>query len=120
MVLQLATVLEIPLKQQNLMLTAAGFTPIHAETDLSAPEMALVRKAIFRKQSAAERLSRNDAVVLTCNFILTLPLLLFLYQGMSFLQSYWTYLITHFILRTVTTTVLFYSFQLLGICNCHP
>ena len=46
MVLQLATVLEIPLRQQNLMLTAAGFAPIHAETDLSVPEMASVRKAI--------------------------------------------------------------------------
>ncbi|MBD1851702.1 helix-turn-helix domain-containing protein [Leptolyngbya sp. FACHB-711] len=46
MVLQLAEVLEIPLRQQNLMLTAAGFTPIHAETDLSAPEMASIRKAI--------------------------------------------------------------------------
>jgi transcriptional regulator with XRE-family HTH domain len=30
MVLQLATVLEIPLRQQNLMLTVAGFAPIHA------------------------------------------------------------------------------------------
>lgn len=46
MVLQLAEVLEIPLRQQNLMLTAAGFAPIHAETDLSAPEMAQVRKAL--------------------------------------------------------------------------
>ncbi|WP_339383224.1 helix-turn-helix domain-containing protein [Oculatella sp. LEGE 06141] len=46
MVLQLAEVLEIPLRQQNLMLTAAGFAPIHAETDLSAPEMASIRKAL--------------------------------------------------------------------------
>jgi transcriptional regulator with XRE-family HTH domain len=46
MVLQLAEVLEIPLRQQNLMLTAAGFAPIHAETDLSAPEMTQVRKAL--------------------------------------------------------------------------
>jgi transcriptional regulator with XRE-family HTH domain len=46
MVLQLATVLEIPLRQQNLMLSAAGFSPIHAETDLSAPEMNSVSKAI--------------------------------------------------------------------------
>lgn len=46
MVLQLADVLEIPLRQQNRMLTAAGFAPIHAETDLSAPEMASVRKAL--------------------------------------------------------------------------
>ncbi|MUG96961.1 helix-turn-helix domain-containing protein [Scytonema sp. UIC 10036] len=46
MVIQLATVLEIPMRQQNLMLTAAGFAPIHAETDLSAPEMTSIRKAI--------------------------------------------------------------------------
>ncbi len=45
-VLQLAAVLEIPLRQQNLLLTAAGFTPIHAETDLSALEMLPVRRAI--------------------------------------------------------------------------
>ncbi|MGV0025358.1 helix-turn-helix domain-containing protein [Phormidesmis priestleyi] len=46
MVLQLATVLEVPLRQQNLMLSAAGFAPIHAETDLSAPEMSSVLKAL--------------------------------------------------------------------------
>ncbi len=46
MVLQLATVLEIPLRYQNLMLSSAGFAPIHSETDLSAPEMASVYKAI--------------------------------------------------------------------------
>ncbi|MBI4784068.1 MAG: helix-turn-helix transcriptional regulator [Oscillatoriophycideae cyanobacterium NC_groundwater_1537_Pr4_S-0.65um_50_18] len=46
MVLQLAEVLEIPLRQQNLMLTAAGFAPIYAETDLSAPEMVSIRKAL--------------------------------------------------------------------------
>jgi transcriptional regulator with XRE-family HTH domain len=46
MVLQLAAVLEIPLRQQNLMLSSAGFAPIHAETDLSAPEMTSIRKAL--------------------------------------------------------------------------
>jgi len=46
MVLQLAKVLEIPLRHQNLMLSAAGFAPIHTETDLSAPEMTPVCKAI--------------------------------------------------------------------------
>ncbi|CAN1211728.1 Helix-turn-helix domain protein [Tumidithrix helvetica PCC 7403] len=46
MVLQLATVLEIPLRHQNLLLSAAGFAPIHTETDLSAPEMSSVCKAI--------------------------------------------------------------------------
>jgi transcriptional regulator with XRE-family HTH domain len=46
MVLELANVLEVPLRQQNLMLTAAGFAPIHTETDLSAPEMSSIRKAL--------------------------------------------------------------------------
>ncbi|KAF3885433.1 MULTISPECIES: helix-turn-helix domain-containing protein [Nostocales] len=46
MVIQLATVLEIPMRQQNLMLTAAGFAPIYAETDLSAPEMTSIRQAL--------------------------------------------------------------------------
>ncbi len=46
MVLQLAEVLEIPLRQQNLMLTAAGFAPVHTETDLSASEMTSIRKAL--------------------------------------------------------------------------
>jgi transcriptional regulator with XRE-family HTH domain len=46
MILELATALEIPLRQQNLMLTSAGFAPIHTETDLSAPEMTSIRKAI--------------------------------------------------------------------------
>jgi transcriptional regulator with XRE-family HTH domain len=46
MVLALAAVLEVPLRQQNLMLTTAGFAPIYAETDLSAPEMTSIRKAL--------------------------------------------------------------------------
>lgn len=46
MVLELAAVLEVPLRQQNLMLTAAGFAPIHTETNLSAPEMTAIRKAL--------------------------------------------------------------------------
>lgn len=46
MVLQLATGLDLTLRHQNLMLSAAGFAPIHTETDLSAPEMASICKAI--------------------------------------------------------------------------
>ncbi len=46
MVLELAAVLEVPLRQQNLLLTTAGFAPIHTETDLAAPEMSMIRKAI--------------------------------------------------------------------------
>ena len=46
MILKLATVLEVPLRQQNLMLSLAGFAPIHTETDLSSPEMELICKAL--------------------------------------------------------------------------
>jgi transcriptional regulator with XRE-family HTH domain len=46
MVLKLATVLEIPLRHQNLLLSVAGFAPIHTETDLSAPEMTSICKAL--------------------------------------------------------------------------
>lgn len=46
MVLKLATVLEVPLRHQNVMLSVAGFAPIHTETDLSAPEMLSISKAL--------------------------------------------------------------------------
>ena len=46
MVLGLATVLDVPLRHQNIMLTAAGFAPIHAETDLSSSEMRPICKAL--------------------------------------------------------------------------
>ena len=43
MLLILASVLEVPLRERNALLAAAGFTPAYRETDLSAPEMAPVR-----------------------------------------------------------------------------
>ncbi|MGB3293032.1 MAG: helix-turn-helix domain-containing protein [Phormidesmis sp.] len=46
MVLKLATVLDVPLRQQNKMLTAAGFAPTYSEFDLSAPEVAPIRRAL--------------------------------------------------------------------------
>ncbi|MEO1401846.1 MAG: helix-turn-helix transcriptional regulator [Cyanobacteria bacterium J06635_1] len=46
MVLQLATVLDIPFREQNKLLTAAGFAPVFTESDLSAPELAPIRKAL--------------------------------------------------------------------------
>ncbi len=46
MVLQLATVLAVPLRQQNVMLTAAGFAPLYSEHDLSDPELAPIQQAI--------------------------------------------------------------------------
>lgn len=46
MVLKLATVLDVPLRQQNKMLTTAGFAPVYSELDLSAPEVAPIRRAL--------------------------------------------------------------------------
>ncbi|WOD39400.1 helix-turn-helix transcriptional regulator [Nodosilinea sp. E11] len=46
MVLHLATQLAVPLRQQNVMLTAAGFAPLYSEHDLSAPELAPMQRAI--------------------------------------------------------------------------
>jgi transcriptional regulator with XRE-family HTH domain len=46
MVLRLATVLDLPLRQQNALLLAAGFAPAWRESDLSAPELAQVNSAL--------------------------------------------------------------------------
>ena len=46
MVLHLAEQLEVPLRDRNGMLLAAGFAPAFRETDLAAPEMAAVREAL--------------------------------------------------------------------------
>lgn len=46
MVLKLAAVLDIPLRQQNKMLTTAGFAPTYSEFDLSDPEVAPIRRAL--------------------------------------------------------------------------
>ena len=46
MVLTLAAVLDIPLRQQNQMLTAAGFSPLYSEFDLNDPEVAPIRRAL--------------------------------------------------------------------------
>src|SRR5262245_13259716 len=46
MVLRLAGVLGLPLRQQNALLLAAGFAPAWTESNLSAPEMARVNRAL--------------------------------------------------------------------------
>ncbi len=46
MVLRLADALEIPLRERNALLVAAGYAPRYFETGLAAPEMAQVRSAI--------------------------------------------------------------------------
>jgi transcriptional regulator with XRE-family HTH domain len=46
MVVRLAGVLDMPLRQQNALLLAAGFAPVWRETALGAPELAQVRSAL--------------------------------------------------------------------------
>ena len=46
MVLRLAEALAVPLRERNPLLVAAGFAPGYYETDLAAPEMEPMRRAI--------------------------------------------------------------------------
>lgn len=46
MVIRLATTLDVPLRQHNALLIAAGFAPVWQETDFDAPELAEVRHAL--------------------------------------------------------------------------
>ena len=48
MVVQLSSALDVPLRQRNAMLLAAGFAPVYRESTLGAPELAPVRQAIDR------------------------------------------------------------------------
>ena len=46
MLLTLANVLDVPLRERNDLLLAAGFAPVHRETPLDAPEMAPMLAAL--------------------------------------------------------------------------
>ena len=46
MVIRLAVTLDLPLRQQNALLVAAGYAPVWRETDLAAPELTQVREAL--------------------------------------------------------------------------
>lgn len=46
MVIRLAIALDVPLRQHNALLLAAGFAPVWQETNLDAPELAEVRHAL--------------------------------------------------------------------------
>jgi transcriptional regulator with XRE-family HTH domain len=46
MVLRLAAALDVPLRQQNALLLAAGFAPAWRESDLAAPELTTVNQAL--------------------------------------------------------------------------
>jgi transcriptional regulator with XRE-family HTH domain len=46
MVLTLARALDVPLRERNTLLMAAGYAPVYRETGLAAPEMVQARKAL--------------------------------------------------------------------------
>jgi len=46
MVLRLADTLDVPLRERNHLLLAAGYAPVYGEVALDAPQMAAVRQAI--------------------------------------------------------------------------
>jgi transcriptional regulator with XRE-family HTH domain len=54
MVLRLAEHLEIPLRERNRLLLAAGYAPLYSERSLDEPEMAPVRQALDRFLRAHE------------------------------------------------------------------
>jgi transcriptional regulator with XRE-family HTH domain len=54
MVLRLAEELEVPLRERNSLLLAAGYAPVYTERPLDAPEMDTVRQALDRFLRAHE------------------------------------------------------------------
>src|SRR6478736_10411914 len=76
MVLHLAEQLDVPLRDRNGLLLAAGYAPVYAERELQTPEMEPVRQALDRFLRAHEPfpavvvdrhynlVSANDAVAL--------------------------------------------------------
>jgi transcriptional regulator with XRE-family HTH domain len=48
MVLQLAETLDVPLRERNGLLLAAGYAPLYGQRDLEEPEMSPVREALDR------------------------------------------------------------------------
>lgn len=60
MVLLLGSALDVPLRERNLMLSAAGFAPAYAEQDFDAPALEPVRRAV---QFVLERSEPNPAIV---------------------------------------------------------
>src|SRR5512135_2858973 len=48
MVVRLAEELQVPLRERNALLLAAGYAPVYAERPLDSPEMATVRQALDR------------------------------------------------------------------------
>lgn len=47
MVMLLSNVLDVPLRERNVLVLAAGFAPAYAETRLEAPELGAVQTARY-------------------------------------------------------------------------
>jgi transcriptional regulator with XRE-family HTH domain len=54
MVLHLTEQLDVPLRERNRLLLAAGFAPVYGETSLDAPRMAAIRGAVGQVLTAHE------------------------------------------------------------------
>jgi transcriptional regulator with XRE-family HTH domain len=54
MVIRLAEELEVPLRERNALLLAAGYAPVYSERPLNAPEMGAVKQALDRFLRAHE------------------------------------------------------------------
>src|SRR3954452_13693678 len=54
MLLHLAEYLDVPLRERNPLLVAAGYAPTYQATDFDAPEMQPVREAVERLLAAHE------------------------------------------------------------------
>jgi transcriptional regulator with XRE-family HTH domain len=54
MVLHLAEELDLPLRERNRLLLAAGYAPVYAETALDAPKMSAIRTAVRQVLTAHE------------------------------------------------------------------
>src|SRR5688572_631016 len=46
MILTLSSALDVPLRERNALLAAAGYAPVYRETKLDAPEMEPARRAL--------------------------------------------------------------------------
>src|SRR5260370_40140196 len=55
MVMRLAVALGVPLRQHNALLSAAGFAPVWRETNLAAPELGEVSRALDYMRAKQER-----------------------------------------------------------------
>jgi hypothetical protein len=65
MVLHLAEQLEVPLRERNGLLLAAGYAPQYGERPLQAPEMEPVRQALDRFLVPTSRIRRLSSTATT-------------------------------------------------------